>query len=431
MIVVLFAITGGWLSAAYMPSLLDTIFDSVKEQSMDPAKATFPDEPLVDRSETDDQSQEPEATDIEEGSDATETDEGDAGEGSESSLSDSESLQPSASEMLEQATGYPASSNPGILAAMALLGAIVAGAIGNMLGAYWIKIAVRWDRMSIGDKVSLFLGVFAGIVVSLPFILVFQGLGGVIEPLLTFSLILGFSSISILALRSMEEVLPWHKKTVSRRRTGRKILDTNVIIDGRILDVARTGFMEGEIYVPKFVIEELQHIADSSDALRRQRGRRGLEVLRLLQADHELEIGTEDHRIDNTGDVDGRLVKLSKALGGDLVSNDYNLNKVASLQDVRVLNINDLALSLRPNVLPGEGLAVAINREGSQSGQGIGYLEDGTMVVVEDGMSFIGETVEVAVTQVIQTERGKMIFADNPASHGRERTDLTLDQDGS
>ncbi|MCH8978950.1 MAG: TRAM domain-containing protein [Armatimonadetes bacterium] len=300
---------------------------------------------------------------------------------------------------------------------MALLGVIVGGAVGNLLSVWWVRWAIDWEGMEIGDKVSFFIGVFAGIVASLPFLFVFQGLPGVLAPLLTIALVLGFTTVSIYALKSMDEILPWQKQTMSYRRTGRKILDTNVIIDGRILDVARTGFLEGEVYVPKFVIEELQHIADSADPLRRQRGRRGLEILRVMQSEFDLKVGVHDHKIESGGEVDARLVKLAKALGGDLVSNDFNLNKVAGLQDVNVLNINDLALSLRPNVLPGEKLEITIIREGSQPGQGVGYLDDGTMVVVEEGKSFIGETVDVAVTQVIQTERGKMIFADDPGTH--------------
>jgi uncharacterized protein YacL len=192
-----------------------------------------------------------------------------------------------------------------------------------------------------------------------------------------------------------------------------KILDTNVIIDGRVYDVARVGFVEGQIYVPQFVLEELQYIADSHDSLRRQRGRRGLDILKLMQTEFNIEVGVHDRLAPDQGDgVDSRLVRLATALGGDLVTNDHNLNRVATLQDVRVLNINDLALSLRPNVLPQEHLDLNIVREGNQIGQGIGYLEDGTMVIVENGRAHIGETLEVMVTQVIQTERGKLIFAE-------------------
>lgn len=309
--------------------------------------------------------------------------------------------------------GYPGSGRTDVLAAMALLGAIIGGAIGNYFLDVCARLAGKWDEMDIGDKVSLFLGVFAGIVASIPFQVVLQGLGSALSALLTFLLVVAFSGISIFALRSMEEVLPWQRFSGPKRRTGKKILDTNVIIDGRILEVARSGFLEGEIIVPKFVIEELQHIADSSDSLRRQRGRRGLEVLKVLQADYSLVID-EDRKKEANMEVDAMLVQLAKSLGGDLVSNDFNLNKVASLQDVRVLNINDLALSLRSNILPGEKLRVVVIREGNQIGQGIGYLDDGTMVVIEEGKAHMSETVEVTVTQVIQTERGKMIFGEHP-----------------
>lgn len=307
--------------------------------------------------------------------------------------------------------GYPGSRQPLILISLAMLGAMFGGGLGNLALRSTSSISHRWDQMETGDRVNLFLGVVVGIIGSLPFLIAFGNLGPLVASLLTFGLTLGFSVLSVYALNSMEEVLPWKKGEVRGRKSGIKVLDTNVLIDGRIYDIARTGFMDGEIYVPKFVLSELQHIADSSDPLRRQRGRRGLEVLKHMQAEHPVEIGTHDRfAADETEEVDSRLVKLAMALGGDLVSNDYNLNRVASIQNVRVLNINDLALSLRPTILPGEDLEITINREGSQSGQGIGYLDDGTMIVVEGGKAHIGKTIEITVTQVIQTERGKMIF---------------------
>lgn len=308
---------------------------------------------------------------------------------------------------------YPHSNNPGVLAALAMLGIIIGAFIGTRVSRLVERSLDTWEHMETGEKVTLFLGCIAGVIASLPFLFVFQGLGGAAGPLTTVAVTLGSSALAIYALRSMSEVLPWHKSKAAKRKTGIKILDTNVIIDGRIHDLARTGFLEGTIYVPGFVLRELQHIADSQDGLRRQRGRRGLDVLRLMQADFPVEVGTHDRLIaaDSHDEVDARLVKLAKALGGDLVSNDFNLNRVASLQEVRVLNVNDLALSLRPNVLPGETMPVTIIREGNQFDQGVAYLEDGTMVVVEHGKPHIGKTAEVMVTQVIQTERGKMIFA--------------------
>ena len=307
--------------------------------------------------------------------------------------------------------GYPGSRQPPILMALALLGAMFGTGIGNLFFRLTEVATAKWNDMETGDRVNLFLGLVTGIIVALPFLITLGNLGPVVAPLATVGLTIGFSAIAIYALNSVADVLPWKKGEVRGRRSGIKVLDTNVLIDGRIYDLARTGFLEGELYVPKFVLLELQHIADSADSMRRQRGRRGLEVLKHIQAEHTVEVGTHDRLAGDAGEeVDTRLVKLAMALGADLVSNDYNLNRVASIQDVRVLNINDLALSLRPNVLPGELLELTILREGSQPGQGVGYLEDGTMVVVENGRNHVGEHLDVTVTQVIQTERGKMIF---------------------
>ncbi|MBS1706109.1 MAG: TRAM domain-containing protein [Armatimonadetes bacterium] len=273
----------------------------------------------------------------------------------------------------------------------------------------------RLKNTTTGDKVSLGLSLLIGIVCSFPVFVVLNTVSprdaGIITPIVTIAL----AVLVMYIFKTIEEALPWYKLTGKPIKTGFKILDTSVIIDGRIYDVARIGFLEGRIYVPKFVLEELQHIADSSDALRRQRGRRGLDVLKLMQSQFELEVGSFDKFAPNEDEeVDSRLVRLAKALGAELVTNDVNLNRVATLQDVRVLNLNDLAMALKPNVLPRESLSLVVVREGSQYGQGVGYLDDGTMVVVENGRRFIGENVTVQVTQVIQTERGKMIFAEAP-----------------
>lgn len=311
----------------------------------------------------------------------------------------------------ESPQGYPGSRQPFLLLALALLGAILGGGIGNLVFNGSDRVRDLWREMETGDRVNLFVGTVVGVIGSLPFLIAFGSLGPLFATLLTLGLTLGFSALSVYALNSMEEVLPWKKGEVRGRRSGIKILDTNVLIDGRIYDVVRTGFLEGDIYVPKFVLKELQYIADSSDALRRQRGRRGLDVLRHLQNEMQIQVGDQDRLAgDASEDVDARLVKLALALGADLVSNDFNLNKVASIQEVRVLNINDLALSLRPTILPGETLNVQVIKEGSQAGQGVGYMDDGTMIVVEGGRARLGDYVEVLVTQVIQTERGKMIF---------------------
>lgn len=193
---------------------------------------------------------------------------------------------------------------------------------------------------------------------------------------------------------------------------GRNVLlDTSVIIDGRILDIARTGFISGSMLVPSFVLVELQQVADSSDPLRRQRGRRGLDILNRLQKDHKIPLRITDLDVEGVRNVDEKLVVLAKQLRAPVVTNDYNLNRVAELQGVSVLNINELANAVKAVFLPGESLEVDIIQEGKEPGQGVGYLEDGTMVVVESGKGHIGDSVEVMVTKVLQTAAGRMIFA--------------------
>jgi len=194
-----------------------------------------------------------------------------------------------------------------------------------------------------------------------------------------------------------------------------KLLDTNVIIDGRMADVCKTGFIEGPLLVPSFVLHELQMIADSADGLRRARGRRGLDILNSMRKDLKSLIRIYDDYdpdIDAIETVDAKLVRLARDLDAAIITNDYNLNKVAELQGVEVLNINELANALKPVVLPGEEMTVSIVKEGKEENQGIGYLEDGTMVVVEDGKRHIGSVVRVSITSVYQTAAGKMIFAD-------------------
>lgn len=194
-------------------------------------------------------------------------------------------------------------------------------------------------------------------------------------------------------------------------KTDYVILDTSVIIDGRIADIAQTGFIEGTILVPRFVLNELQHIADSSDSLRRNRGRRGLEILNQLRKHGDVPIEIADLDVPEADEVDGKLVRLSKRLDAPVLTNDYNLNRVAELQGVKVLNINELANAVKAVVLPGETIRVRIIQEGKELGQGVGYLDDGTMVVVEDGKQYMNNTMEVTVTRVLQTVAGRMIFA--------------------
>jgi uncharacterized protein YacL len=190
-----------------------------------------------------------------------------------------------------------------------------------------------------------------------------------------------------------------------------KILDTSVIIDGRISDICQTNFLEGTLIIPQFVLGELQHIADSSDALKRNRGRRGLDVLNRIQKELPVNVEIYEGDFEEIHEVDSKLIKLAKVIDGIIVTNDFNLNKVCDLQGVRVLNINDLANAVKPVVLPGEELVVQVIKDGKEQNQGVAYLDDGTMIVVEDGKDYIGKTIEVLITSVLQTSAGRMIFA--------------------
>lgn len=190
-----------------------------------------------------------------------------------------------------------------------------------------------------------------------------------------------------------------------------KILDTNILIDGRIYDLAKTGFLEGTLLVPNFVLYELQYIADSSDSIKRVRGRRGLDILNKLQNEQIMPIEMYEGDFEDIPEVDSKLIQLAKENGGIIVTNDYNLNKVIQFQNVQVLNINSLANALKPRVIPGEDLHVMVVKNGTERQQGVAYLDDGTMVVVEDGRYFINKQLDVVVTSAIQTDAGRMIFA--------------------
>ena len=183
------------------------------------------------------------------------------------------------------------------------------------------------------------------------------------------------------------------------------------IIDGRIADVTKSGFLEGPLVIPNFVLQELRHIADSSDVLKRNRGRRGLDILNRIQKELDAEVVISDRDYDDVTEVDSKLLRLAQDLSGSILTNDYNLNKVAELQGVQVLNINELANAVKPVVLPGEEMLVRVIKDGKESGQGVAYLDDGTMIVVDGGRRHIGENVGVLVTSVLQTAAGRMIFA--------------------
>lgn len=234
------------------------------------------------------------------------------------------------------------------------------------------------------------------------------------------SILLGYLGLSV-GLKKKEEVLGLFSLFRLGSRQGKvevlkgsnyKILDTSVIIDGRIADICKSGFLEGVLIVPRFVLEELQHIADSSDSLRRNKGRRGLDILNQMRKEQGIRLEIRDFEGLEKMDVDSKLIKVAKLLDAPVVTNDYNLNKVAELEGVRVLNINELANAVKPLYLPGEEIGtVDVIKDGKEVGQGIAYLEDGTMIVIEGGKKYIGQSIGVLVTSVLQTSAGRMIFA--------------------
>jgi uncharacterized protein YacL len=227
---------------------------------------------------------------------------------------------------------------------------------------------------------------------------------------LVFLLGLPYLGITLGARFGRERLGGTVKHVETTAGNSRKILDTSVIIDGRVADLCETGFLEGTFVVPQFILNELQHIADSSDSLKRARGRRGLDILNKIQKMVDIDVRIVDDDFPNVKEVDSKIVVLAKKVGAKVITNDLNLNKVAELQGVRVLNINELCNALRPVVLPGETIRVFILKEGKEAGQGVAYLDDGTMIVVDNAKRHIGRNVDVVVTSVLQTTAGRMIF---------------------
>ena len=206
------------------------------------------------------------------------------------------------------------------------------------------------------------------------------------------------------------------------------LLDTSVIIDGRVADIAKTGFLPGTLLIPRFVLNELQYIADSPDGMRRQRGRRGMEVLAELQKLPNVLVRISDINVDGVREVDDKLIVLGKQLKSPVLTNDYNLNRIAELQGVTVLNINELANAVKSVVLPGEALRINIIQEGKEHSQGVGYMDDGTMVVVENGKDYIGEYMDVNITKVLQTAAGRMIFGRVDEENGGKKKEVDSNQ---
>jgi len=228
----------------------------------------------------------------------------------------------------------------------------------------------------------------------------------------TFVLLFGFVGVSV----ALTSAANWEELVLAMRRRDfgpsvPKVVDTSVIIDGRIVDICQTGFVEGTLLVPQFILKELQSIADSSDVLRRARGRRGLDILKTLQQpDSRVTVSVLDDDPADVPEVDRKLIYLARKYGAKILTNDLNLNKVAQIQGLHVLNVNDLANALKPALLPDEEMTVRVIKEGKEASQGVGYLDDGTMVVVDGGKDYVGREVPVLVTSVLQTSAGRMIF---------------------
>jgi uncharacterized protein YacL len=268
---------------------------------------------------------------------------------------------------------------------------LVAPTVGIILGMVIASFAVEWLDLVVSDKVTEFNSIKPFLMISL-------------------MLLLGYLGFSVgMKLKGDLRLLPAPTFGQGRLEAG-KVLDTSVIIDGRIADICKLGFMEGSIIIPRFVLGELQNIADSPDPLRRTRGRRGLDILNEIQNQVSIDVRISEIDYPEIREVDAKLVRLGKELNAKVVTNDFNLNKVAQFQGIEVLNINDLANALKPIVLPDEDFVIKIIKEGKEHGQGVGYLDDGTMVVIENGGKLIGKEVKVTVTSVLQTSAGQMIF---------------------
>jgi len=275
----------------------------------------------------------------------------------------------------------------------------------------WLEtraVGVPVERLFWGT-VGGFFGIIAGLAVgtAVASLVPNAGMAGVGLPAL-----LGAYLGAATALRRRADLEPVSAVLFPGGRRGEfaKILDTSVIIDGRITDVCEAGFIDGTLIVPQFVLGELQQIADSADTLRRNRGKRGFDVLQRLQRSPKVKVEITDADFSHVRDVDRKLIELGKTLGAKVLTNDYNLNKMAELSGVPVLNVNELANALKPVVLPGEAMRVQVVREGKEAGQGVAYLDDGTMVVVDHGRRYLGQATDVIVTSVLQTTAGRMIF---------------------
>jgi len=313
-----------------------------------------------------------------------------------------------------------------------LLGGVIGGGIGFFISPYLVNkllklsvwVEVQLSKMPIHDVIAGAGGLAIGLIIA-------NLLGSAFSPIpfvgnyipVVLSIVLGYLGVHITIQKRDEiaglfEFIPRmvrekgkDKEQPSEQERHYKLLDTSVIIDGRIADICQSGFIEGTILIPVFVLEELQHIADSSDLLKRNRGRRGLDVLNRIQKEFGMYVQIDERDFEDISEVDSKLVKLGQLVHGKIITNDYNLNKVSELQGVPVLNINELSNAVKPVVIPGENMVVTVVKDGKEFAQGVAYLDDGTMIVVEGGKKYMNETIEVTVTSVLQTAAGRMIFA--------------------
>ncbi|MEO3947956.1 PIN/TRAM domain-containing protein [Gorillibacterium sp. CAU 1737] len=301
---------------------------------------------------------------------------------------------------------------------VALLFLLAAGMFGDALVRLLSRMDTSLKHMPAEQLVFLAVGTTMGLLASalLAPLLLALGAGSPV-PAFAVTVLVVFYSSRLARSKGTEIWQAFRDSKKSGDGDGRdeaeerKILDTSVIIDGRIADICKTGFIEGTLVIPEFILEELQHIADSSDLLKRNRGRRGLDILNKIQKELDVKVEIYEGDFEEISEVDSKLVRLAKVMGGKVLTNDFNLNKVCELQGVSVLNINDLANAVKPVVLPGEEIVVQVIKDGKEHGQGVAYLDDGTMIVVEGGRDYIGTTMEVMVTSVLQTSAGRMIFA--------------------
>ena len=330
-----------------------------------------------------------------------------------------------------------------------LLGAVLGGIIGFFVSPFFIRklkrfsiwVEVQLNKMPIHDVIAGAVGLAVGLIIANLLGNAFSKIPVIGDYIpVIFSIVLGYLGIHIMIKKRKEIVelfdfLPRFVKEYSKNKEIKnaapaaamagtaatpppvaenklyKLLDTSVIIDGRIADICQSGFIEGTLLIPVFVLEELQHIADSSDLLKRTRGRRGLDILQRIRTESHMQVEIDNRDFDDITEVDSKLVRLGQIVGGKIITNDYNLNKVSELRGVPVLNINELSNAVKPVVIPGETMRVNVVKEGKESGQGVAYLDDGTMIVIENGRRHINTTIDVEVTSALQTAAGRMFFA--------------------